>query len=98
MVLNGTNRPFTPHEIGNAAAIEYRLAQAVLLGLVGDQLADGFWLVYHRCSDAPVAARKMSDGLVPTPSSCPYCDADIIDDRGLTYDISCKLRAPVEFV
>ena len=91
-------RDMMPHHLGNAAGIDYTHARAILLALEMCGLAENYLYVYHKCADAPLTARRLSEGFMPLPWTCPQCDHVVTERSELRYDLACRTRTRIRFV
>lgn len=85
-----------PHVIGNAAGISYRQANALMLAMCTDGVAQLYWLVFHTCETFPVARREFSEGMILSPWHCPECGNDV-EPSDLRFAVECQTSAPVDF-
>jgi hypothetical protein len=97
-LFGDSSRGLMPHEVGNRSGIPYDKARDLIIVLGIADLADNFLLVYHVCIEPPVAVRRLSEGFLPVPWTCPECGELVEDSDELTYEIRCKPKQPSEFV
>jgi len=91
-------RDIMPHVLGASIGIEYRPARALLLALGMFGLAENYLYVYHVCTEAPLKARKLSEGFEPLPWTCPYCEQSVVSRSELRYDLVCRPTVAIRFV
>lgn len=88
----------TPAQLRSAAGLRRDAAFSLILGIYEEKHADLYLLVYHTCSEAPVARRAYATGLQPLPWHCPYCDETVTKRSELRYELEASVRSPIEFV
>jgi hypothetical protein len=91
-------RDVMPHTLGSSIGIDYVHARALLLALGMCGLAENYLYIYHVCSDAPLNARRLSEGFMPLPWTCPNCGHLVTAKSELRYDLACRPRARIRFV
>lgn len=93
-------KKFMNHVLGNAVAISYTKALAIMLALYDDGLAELSVQVFHKCEEHPVAQFDIQQQgiVVSLPWECPECERVVRDEGELRYDWECMLTEPVEVV
>jgi hypothetical protein len=84
-----------PHDVSNQTGLTHAAALAVILALIDDGAADGFWLIYHHCEDHPVAAVPFAEGFPHARTVCPACEDDALPGA-FSYDVRAKLKDAVQ--
>ena len=97
-LLSDPGSKLMPHDVGMRAGIDYELARTLLLTLARDKLADKYFLVYHKCSEAPAGRRPMNKGFQPIPWRCPLCDEVVVDSSEISYDMMFEVKCKIEIV
>lgn len=55
-----------------------------------------YTLLYHRCSEAFVAAVPFTDGLPKFPRACPECGEELTSSEAVDFGIAFRLTEPTE--
>lgn len=91
-----------PHQVAVAAGCTLDEAMGILMLLTADEMAEAYLLVYHTTHDnssqAPIMARKLTEGFPETPFTCDDCGQEINSTHNLRYDFLFKIKEDMQFI